>query len=174
MTSRTCFGCNGTFPLSSNYFYHERSRPGGFGYECKTCQRQRKAGRDRSKELVANLSPEQHQQRIVVKRRYHDASRSKRLVRQYQKFDAKRGLENDIDLDWFNENIAPQSCFYCDEVGPSGCDRIDNSRGHLQDNVIPACGSCNLIRGNRLTVGEMWIVGQKLAHFRRLRDTPSC
>ena len=55
--------------------------------------------------------------------------------------------------------LLRQGCFYSgkslsDETG-IGLDRIDNSKGYTLDNVLPCCGECNSIRGNKLTVDEM-------------------
>lgn len=62
-------------------------------------------------------------------------------------------LENYCNL------IKEQKCHYCD--GPifmsayaTGLDRIDNKLGYHLDNVLPCCGECNKLRGDRLSVDE--------------------
>jgi hypothetical protein len=57
--------------------------------------------------------------------------------------------------------LLSNPCYYCnnqisnlqEETG-IGLDRIDNDSGYTIDNVLPCCGFCNGIRGNRLTVDE--------------------
>lgn len=46
------------------------------------------------------------------------------------------------------ESIISQSCFYCGKFGSlgfdfTGLDRIDNTKGYLQENVVPCCKRCN-------------------------------
>lgn len=54
------------------------------------------------------------------------------------------------------EELTAQRCYYCGGLtgGGVGLDRIDNARGYEPGNVLPCCGSCNMLRSNRLTVEE--------------------
>lgn len=81
----------------------------------------------------------------------------------------------DIDFDTFYQ-LSQQSCDYCGSlpaathnIGVSskkcysaselqlnegtftynGLDRVDSSRGHTVDNVVPCCWECNRMKGNR-------------------------
>ena len=65
----------------------------------------------------------------------------------------------DIDIDWMIENIVNKPCYYCGDTHRIGCDRIDNSKGHTKDNVVPCCFECNCARNNNFTVDEMKIIG---------------
>ncbi len=40
-TERTCNVCQRSLPLTHEFFYHNRSRPGGLSYSCRECQRKR-------------------------------------------------------------------------------------------------------------------------------------
>lgn len=63
-----------------------------------------------------------------------------------RKADRKKGLENDLTKDFIEEQIS-KSCQYCgDKELRMTLDRIDNSKGHTQDNVVPACLRCNYVR----------------------------
>jgi hypothetical protein len=62
--------------------------------------------------------------------------------------DRRRGLENDLSFS-FVDDLIKDGCSYCGETSiKMTVDRIDNDKGHRQDNVVPACYRCNMLRGN--------------------------
>lgn len=62
--------------------------------------------------------------------------------------DKKFGQLNDLTLEFIQEKIS-QPCEYCGETDLDvTLDRVDNSKGHSQDNVKPACIRCNYIKVN--------------------------
>ncbi len=66
--------------------------------------------------------------------------------------------------------IWSQPCTYCGttDLGKTfGMDRIDNSIGYKESNVLPCCGSCNKIRGESLTVEEMRVAMNAVLNLRR-------
>ena len=65
-------------------------------------------------------------------------------------------MGNDLTVE-FVEGIL-SSCSYCGETEKIqlSIDRIDNKRGHLQDNVVPACVRCNIVR--RDMPYEAWLM----------------
>ena len=73
--------------------------------------------------------------------------RASTLVRCYQREDKKynRG-ECTLTPEWMIENIFSKPCHYCGETDWTkiGCDRIDNSKPHTPDNVVPCCWKCNV------------------------------
>ena len=70
--------------------------------------------------------------------------------------DKKANRENDLTKEFIAEQIAG-GCLYCGESGiRMTLDRIDNSKGHLMDNVVPACIRCNYTRKNM--PHEAWLV----------------
>ena len=77
----------------------------------------------------------------------HPMNWAKNIVAQYRKMDRERGFDTSktISAEWFLQNIAYKPCKYCGKqgIGLIGCNRIDNSKGHTQDNVEAACMSCN-------------------------------
>ena len=78
--------------------------------------------------------------------------RENRMVRLYRFRDKKAKLSIcDFDDIWLMENITTKPCVYCGAVDKVGCDRIDNSKGHTKDNVVPCCKRCNLIRNQFFT-----------------------
>lgn len=68
------------------------------------------------------------------------------LLLRYKQSDIeqKRG-ESDLTVQWIVDNIFSKPCHYCGESDwhKIGCDRIDNSKPHTKDNVVPCCYSCN-------------------------------
>lgn len=50
-----------------------------------------------------------------------------------------------------------EDCSYCGVPEAIGLDRLDNSFGHITDNVVPSCGNCNMILGDMpLELKEMF------------------
>ena len=41
--------------------------------------------------------------------------------------------------------LEVMSCYYCGGI-PSGYDRVDNSIGYRRDNIVPCCGTCNMMK----------------------------
>lgn len=73
--------------------------------------------------------------------------RAAKLLSGYKKQDKKynRG-ECTLTPQWIVENIFSKPCHYCGETDwrKLGCDRIDNSKPHTEDNVVPCCKDCNI------------------------------
>ena len=85
--------------------------------------------------------------------------RSSILSSAYKSYDKNKGFDvsNNITKDWIVENIFNgQKCVYCgdDDWTHLGADRIDNTKPHTPDNVVCACGLCNIERNERYTVEE--------------------
>ena len=60
--------------------------------------------------------------------------------------DKKKGRENNVTRE-FIAALIENGCSYCGEAEiRMSLDRIDNSVGHLQGNVVAACIRCNLVR----------------------------
>lgn len=76
--------------------------------------------------------------------------RALRLIEHYKREDIKR-QRGDCTLseEWIISNILTKTCHYCGETDwmKLGCDRIDNSKPHTQDNCVPCCFECNRKRG---------------------------
>lgn len=71
--------------------------------------------------------------------------RATTLANAYKQTDKKHNRDNNIDAQWIIDNIFTSSCVYCGETDwrKLGCDRIDNSKGHIVDNVVCSCWKCN-------------------------------
>ncbi len=64
----------------------------------------------------------------------------------YRQAAKARGFTFNLSKDQFVELIS-SDCHYC-EFGGGGIDRKDNSIGYLFDNCLPACYTCNVLKGS--------------------------
>jgi hypothetical protein len=70
------------------------------------------------------------------------------ILEDSRRSDKKKGLSNNLTREFIDLEIS-KGCSYCGEASiRMTLDRIDNTVGHLQSNVVPACIRCNLTRGN--------------------------
>lgn len=67
---------------------------------------------------------------------------------QYRRMDRRNGFGDVIDFDakWIVENIYTQPCVHCGETDwhKLGCNRLDNLKPHIKENVEPCCFDCNI------------------------------
>lgn len=95
-----------------------------------------------------------------------------KMITSYKHKDKIRDLEPcDLDIDWMIENIMSKPCFYCGDTHRIGCDRIDNTIGHIKSNVIPCCYECNCARNNNFTVDEMKLIGRTIKQIKESRNS---
>jgi len=57
-------------------------------------------------------------------------------------------------------------CVYCGLQDGIGIDRLDNTIGHVLNNIVPCCEQCNYTRGDIWTVGQMVQIGDLIRQFR--------
>ena len=72
------------------------------------------------------------------------------LITAYKRDDKKNNRDKcTLTPQWVIDNIFSKPCHYCGETDWTklGCDRIDNSKPHTPDNVVPCCYSCNCKKG---------------------------
>lgn len=155
MTTQTCPACRQNLPFSR--FQKDSRRSIGLQVYCRECRSRKqkdffKTNPGRSKEK--NRTPRQ---------RYHNA---KLMAR-------NDGREFTLAFEAYTALVA-QACIYCgfllDETG-RGLDRLDNSRGYSEDNVVPCCGPCNRARGAYFSVQEMRdFIGPAIAIVKKKRN----
>lgn len=98
-----------------------------------------------NKEKIAEYNAEYYAE-------YHSTpiGRATHLLSDYKRKDKKynRG-DCTLTSQWIVDNIFSKPCHYCGESDwhKIGCDRIDNSKAHTEDNVVPCCSECNTKRG---------------------------
>jgi len=90
----------------------------------------------------------------------------------YAKADIKRRGRGGLHISYEKcLELWATGCSYCAkniEI-EKGCslDRLDNSLGYTEDNVVPCCGNCNTIKSDILTFNEMRIAMAAIIQFRK-------
>lgn len=110
--------------------------------------------------------------RLYSHNNYHNNHkiRAAILCNVYKKIDTKKGLPNNLTVDYIYNNIIFKACHYCGEKEDKiGCDRVDNSKSHNCDNVVPCCYLCNATRSNRFTEEEMLEIGKIIKNIKYKR-----
>lgn len=148
MEQRPCRKCGESKPLTTEYFYKHKHMRGGLAHMCKECAKKQQA-------------------------RYSLATPHVVKTAKYRKSDAGKGLSNDLTNE-FVQALLELPCDYCGTTeDPRGLDRLDNSLGHLQSNVVPCCALCNITRNVNYTPSEMKLLGAVIASIRSNRTCPS-
>jgi hypothetical protein len=98
-------------------------------------------------------------------------ARASTLIKMYKNYDKKNGYHSNLTIDYLIDNIFNKKCTYCHTTENLGCDRVDNNKGHTTDNVVPACGRCNITRLNNFTVDEMKQIGLMVQFIEKKRTT---
>jgi hypothetical protein len=81
------------------------------------------------------------------------------ILREARRSDTLRGHACDLTKQEIEQLIA-RGCDYCGEKNlRMTLDRIDNSKGHARDNVVPACIRCNYARRNMPYEAWLCLVG---------------
>lgn len=102
---------------------------------------------------------------------YEERAKASKMISQYKVKDKKKGLQIcDFSIDWMITNILHKPCIYCGDTHRIGADRIDNSKGHTKDNVVPCCYDCNCARNANFSFGEMKIIGASIKKIKEDRE----
>jgi hypothetical protein len=94
--------------------------------------------------------------------------RTLRMLGAYKLSDKQKGFSCDITIEYMRDLIKC-GCTYCGDMSRVGLDRIDNSKGHTMDNVVPACYECNVARNNNFSYEEMLIIGKTIKTIKEAR-----
>ena len=129
--------------------------------------------RDPSKKRAANDKYKLNNREKVLSYKRKDSSNPKRRLTRCRTTARQKGLTFNIDLTWYKEYLK-NPCYYCGgdlqcETGHS-LDRIDNTLGYEHSNVLPCCGDCNKLRGDRLTVDETKVAVEAILTYRKQLD----
>lgn len=98
--------------------------------------------------------------------------KASKMISSYKHKDKIMGVSVcDMDIEWMAYNILTKPCVYCGDTFRIGADRIDNSKGHTKDNVVPCCYECNCARNANFTHKEMFIIGKAIAKIKESRES---
>lgn len=97
-------------------------------------------------------------------------SKASKMISSYRCSDKKKNIECNLTIDFVVNKIFTSNCTYCGTDKNIGCDRIDNTKGHTIENVIPACYECNVIRKDYFSMEEMKKIGKTIAEIRAQRQ----
>lgn len=166
---RTCTICKQSKSLTNKNFHKDKSRPEGFMYSCKVCEKIRTKSKPKRENRIFN-SDQKVKRKITQLKYYKTLEKAFHRVMSYKAIDKKKGLDFDLTIEWYKENIEGKPCYYCDDSESSiGCDRIDNQKGHTKLNVVPCCKLCNTTRMNNFTHDEMIILGRSVNQIKKSR-----
>jgi hypothetical protein len=117
---------------------------------CRDCCNARDRARRRNPLWEKNKEADQkYETKRALKRKEDRASidtAPKFVLWDSRKSDRKKGRDNDLDIGFVTE-LLERPCSYCESREMKmTLDRVDNTLGHLQSNVVPACFRCNIIR----------------------------
>ena len=96
-------------------------------------------------------------------------NKASKMLSSYRIKDKKRDFECNLSVEDMIK-IMNQPCVYCGDTNKIGCDRIDNSKGHTIDNVVPCCVDCNKARSDSFSFEEMKILGKTIRTIKENRQ----
>jgi len=146
MSDKKCILCDDTNPIFDIHHYNKEGIP-IYRNQCRKC-RTKITGTSFIKRRQNNQITKDKDNLRKRKERQDPNKRARFILEDSRKGDKKKNRQNDLDLD-FIKKVIEKGCSYCGENEIKIClDRIDNSKGHLKDNVIAACVRCNNIKNS--------------------------
>lgn len=153
---RICTKCSIEKPIED--FPTDKHLKSGYKSNCKSCAHKmtttwRKANLIRLNDYAKNRyhteSLEQRERRRIrgnsEKAKEWKRNSSTVRVLEIKKTAQQRGLDFNLPLE-LGKDLVTDNCYYCGdppELRFNGIDRVDNSKGYLEDNVVTACKYCN-------------------------------
>lgn len=139
---KTCADCGVELTEENCY----KKSGGYFRAYCKVCHNKKSDEYNK----ISSKSP--HRKAIAAerqrKKRLNPDKLAQIIMVDSKGSDKKHGRENDLTRDFVQRTIQC-GCSYCGETELRiTLDRIDNNKGHLQNNVVAACIRCNYARGS--------------------------
>lgn len=115
----------------------------------KRNKKYRKDNKDKLSEYNKEYRINNKEELLEKKKNYRNSKigRATYLAYNYREMDIKSGRgECTLTPQWIIDNIFTKSCVYCGKSDwhKLGCDRIDNSKPHIESNVVCCCGECNV------------------------------
>lgn len=85
---------------------------------------------------------------------------------------SKAGHKFTITFDYWH-SLVQKPCHYCGEKLNKqglGLDRVTNSKGYVNGNVVPCCKNCNIMKNSFLTYSEMLVAMKAIKRLRKRND----
>ena len=174
LKTKRCGKCGRILPITE--FSKDKSRKDGLNHYCKQCDRAKRkkyhiTHRDSELKRVAEYYQE-NKDKIAdyYDPQTHPMNWARNMVNAYRQMDRDRFGDDSqtITAEWFLEHIAYRQCAHCGKqgIGLVGCNRLDNTKGHTEDNVEAACFKCNAKENIRdqLARGLHWTCKRKARH----------
>lgn len=141
---KTCADENCSVELTDANCY--RKSNGYLRAFCKNCHNKRAMAADKiNRKATHRKVSDNERQRL---NRQDPTKLAQTILYDCRASDKKHGRECDLDKEYI-EGLIGCGCLYCGETKLRiTLDRIDNSKGHLRSNVVPACIRCNYARGS--------------------------
>jgi hypothetical protein len=127
-TDLTCCYCGASFPFALTRFSRPRQ-------SCDTCLSSQKKADDKRIDRVRNFKAEKFKN-------------IERLYTEYVRNAVLKGRTFKLTLDQVTK-LVTSPCAYCHtftEGEVIGIDRVNNNRGYIKSNVVPACANCNYMK----------------------------
>lgn len=144
MSQRKCSVCHEVKPLDEAHFQRNRTKAGGFAYECKTCRDAYDKDRDAKRA---------HTERRALHRRASSSNGRAKKMKRKGKLKAR---------DMFKQLASQQGrCYWCGEpitAATMDTDHVEPmQRGgdNTPDNVVCACPKCNRRKGDKAR--KVWV-----------------
>lgn len=163
---RKCVSCKIDKPCTNEFFYKDKNRYLGLMYRCKECDKKKPQSK---KKPYSEFTKEEKTKKRIICKSYSNTKKGKaiHLRKAYQNFDLKKGLQNSITQEDIIR-ILGAPCTYCG-FPSTGFDRIDNSKGHILENCVPACKECNIARMDNFSYEEMFTLGRAIQEIKNNR-----
>lgn len=163
---RKCIVCKIEKEANEENFYKDKNRPLGLMYRCKECDKKRIDKRVWKERI---FTEEQKNSKKIANKKYAKTNKGKSIFifKAYKNHDKKHNRVTDLKSQDILD-ILHTPCTYCG-FPSTGFDRIDNSLGHMKENVVPCCKECNVARMDNFSHKEMFILGKTIREIKLLR-----
>lgn len=162
---RHCNKC-GELKEQSEFYFH--STDGYYLGTCKVCIQKRVKNNRISKE-----TNEDKEKRLTYHKEYHKRQtntieyRTTRNIALCKRLDSEKGFNTNLTRDFVIIALT-KPCVYCGYPS-TGLDRLDNTKGHTEDNCVPCCKECNNARMDNFSYEEMKILGKTIKEIKDKR-----
>lgn len=164
---KECSKCKIEKPATSEYFHRDKSRKDGLTYICKECRNEEKS----HSEYMKNYREENRDYYTEYHVTYHLENPEVRRLSYQRRRDRMAQLPHTLTVEEWEETLEyfDYSCAYCgvsdDNIGKEHIIPVVKGGGYTQDNIIPACRSCNAKKHTRDL--EEWYVSYE--HYNKER-----